>query len=96
MGVEVANYIRVLIFIAMKHYKLPLRDKAALLNKFDKVGIKVDSFDIKDDKINGTFEFTVDDDETQKAINAVLKQSPKIDQLKEMLRKLVREEIKRG
>lgn len=80
----------------MKHYKLPLRDKAALLNKFDKVGIKVDSFDIKDDKINGTFEFTVDDDETQKAINAVLKQSPKIDQLKEMLRKLVREEIKRG
>ena len=80
----------------MKHYKLPLRDKAALLNKFDKVGIKVDSFDIKDDKINGTFEFTVDDDATQKAINAVLKQSPKIDQLKEMLRKLVREEIKRG
>lgn len=80
----------------MKHYKLPLRDKAALLNKFDKVGIKVDSFDIKDDKINGTFEFTVDDDQTQKAINAVLKQSPKIDQLKEMLRKLVREEIKRG
>ena len=80
----------------MKHYKLPLRDKAALLNKFDKVGIKVDSFDIKDDKINGTFEFTVDDDQTQKAINAVLRQSPKIDQLKEMLRKLVREEIKRG
>lgn len=80
----------------MKHYKLPLRDKAALLNKFDKVGIKVDSFDIKDDKINGTFEFTVDDNETQKAINAVLRQSPKIDQLKEMLRKLVREEIKRG
>jgi len=80
----------------MKHYKLPLRDKAALLNKFDKVGIKVDSFDIVDDKIDGTFEFTVNDDKTQKAINAVLKQSPKINQLKEMLRKLVREEIKRG
>ena len=56
----------------------------------------MDSFDIKDDKIDGTFEFTVDDDQTQKAINAVLRQSPKIDQLKEMLRKLVREEIKRG
>jgi hypothetical protein len=80
----------------MKHYKLPLRDKAALLNKFEKVGIKVDSFDIVDDKIDGTFEFTVNDDKTQKAINAVLKQSPKINQLKEMLRKLVREEIKRG
>jgi hypothetical protein len=30
-----------------KHYKLKLADKAALLNKFEKVGVKVDNFDIK-------------------------------------------------
>lgn len=79
----------------MKNYKLPLKDKAALLNRFDKVGIRVDSFDIKDDKINNTFEFTVEDPEAEKAIDTVLKQSPKLDKLKEVLRKMIREEYKK-
>jgi len=79
----------------MKNYKLPLKDKAALLNRFDKVGIRVDSFDIKDNKIDNTFEFTVEDPEAEKAIDTVLKQSPKIDKLKEVLRKIIREEYKR-
>ncbi len=79
----------------MKNYKLPLKDKAALLNRFDKVGIRVDSFDIKDNKIDNTFEFTVEDPEAEKAIDTVLKQSPKLDKLKEVLRKIIREEYKR-
>jgi hypothetical protein len=79
----------------MKNYKLPLKDKAALLNRFDKVGIRVDSFDIKDNKIDNTFEFTVEDPEAEKAIDTVLKQSPKLDKLKEVLRKMIREEYKK-
>ncbi len=79
----------------MKNYKLPLKDKAALLNRFDKVGIRVDSFDIKDNKIDNTFEFTVEDPEAEKTIDTVLKQSPKLDKLKEVLRKMIREEYKK-
>lgn len=78
-----------------KHYKLPLKDKAALLNRFERVGVQVDSFDIKDNKLDDTFEFIVNDSNTQKTIDAILKQSPKIDALKEALRKMIREEYKR-
>jgi 5,10-methylene-tetrahydrofolate dehydrogenase/methenyl tetrahydrofolate cyclohydrolase len=78
-----------------KHYKLPLKDKAALLNRFERVGVQVDSFDIKDNKLDDTFEFIVNDSNTQKTIDAILKQSPKIDALKEALRKIIREEYKR-
>ncbi len=78
-----------------KHYKLPLKDKAALLNRFEKVGVQVDSFDIKDNKLDDTFEFKVTDPEAIKTIDTVLKQSPKINTLKEMLRKIIREEIRR-
>ncbi len=77
-----------------KHYKLPLKDKAALLNRFEKVGVQVDSFDIKDNKLDDTFEFVVNDSNTQKTIDTVLKQSSKIDVLKELLRNVIREELK--
>ena len=79
-----------------KNYKIKLEDKAAFLNKIERVGVKVDSFDIVNDKLDDTFEFSVSDPITIKTIDTILKQSPKINQLKEMLRKIVREEIKRG
>jgi cell division protein FtsX len=77
-----------------KHYKLKLADKAALLNKFEKVGVKVDNFDIKDNKLDDTFEFDVTDPETISTINAILRKSPKIDTVKEHLKQMIREEIK--
>jgi hypothetical protein len=77
-----------------KHYKLKLADKAALLNKFEKVGVKVDNFDIKDNKLDNTFEFDVTDPETISTINAILRKSPKIDTVKEHLKQMIREEIK--
>lgn len=79
-----------------KNYKIKLEDKAAFLNKIERVGVKVDSFDIVNDKLDDTFEFSVSDPIAIKTIDAVLRQSPKINQLKEMLRKIIREEIKRG
>lgn len=83
------------IFIGMtKHYKIELKDKAAFLNKIEKVGVMVDSFDIKNNKLDNTFEFDVTDPEAIKTIDSILKQSPKIDQVKEQLKAMIREELK--
>ncbi len=77
-----------------KHYKIKLEDKAALLNHMQRVGIAVDSFDITDNKLDNTFEFTVDDSKIVDMINTILKRSPKISQVKEQLKAMIREELK--
>jgi hypothetical protein len=78
----------------MKHYKIKLEDKAAFINKIERVGVEVDSFDIKNDKLDDTFEFTVSDPNTIKTIDTILSQSPKINQVKEQLKAMIREELK--
>ena len=77
-----------------KHYKLKLEDKAALLNHLQALNINIDSFDITDNKLDDTFEFTVEQPEIVNMINTVLKRSPKISQVKEQLKAMIREEIK--
>jgi hypothetical protein len=77
-----------------KHYVIKLEDKAALLNHLQHLNVNIDSFDITDNKLNGTFEFTVEDPETINTINTVLKRSPKINQVKEQLKAMIREELK--
>jgi hypothetical protein len=77
-----------------KHYKIKLEDKAAFLNKIERVGVKVDSFDIKDNKLDDTFEFDVTDPIAIKTINQILNQSPKINSVKEHLKNMIREELK--
>jgi hypothetical protein len=78
----------------MKHYKIKLEDKAAFMNKVEKVGVTIDSFDIKDNKLDDTFEFSVEDPGTIEVINTILRQSPKINQIKEQLKAMIREELK--
>jgi hypothetical protein len=77
-----------------RHYKIKLEDKAALINKLQKLDVNVDSFDIKDNKVDNTFEFDVEDQKAIDIINTVLRQSPKISKIKEQLRAVVREELK--
>jgi hypothetical protein len=77
----------------MKTYKIKLEDKAAFLNRLEKVGVKVDSYEITDNKLEGYFEFTTTDPVTDNIVKTILKQSPKIDQIKEIIRKIVREEL---
>ena len=77
-----------------KHYKLKLEDKAALLNHFQALNINIDIFDITDNNLDDTFEFTVEQPEIVNMINTVLKRSPKINQVKEQLKAMIREEIK--
>lgn len=76
-----------------KTYKIKLEDKAAFLNRLDKLGVKVDSYEITDDKLKGCFEFTPKDPVTDNIVKTVLRQSPKINQLKELIAKMVREEL---
>ena len=77
-----------------KHYKLKMEDKAALLNHLQALNINIDSFDITDNNLDNTFEFTVEQPEIINMINTVLKRSPKINQVKEQLKAMIREEIK--
>ena len=77
----------------MKTYKIKLEDKAAFLNRLEKVGVDVDSYEIKDDKLKGYFEFTSTDPVTDNIVKTILRQSPKINQIKEIIRKIVREEL---
>ena len=77
-----------------KHYKLKMEDKAALLNHLQALNINIDSFDITDNNLDDTFEFTVEQPEIVDMINTVLKRSPKINQVKEQLKVMIREEIK--
>ena len=85
----------------MGDYKIKLEDKAAFLNRLKEKEVAVDSFDIKDNKLEGYFEFSTDDPQANEIIKIILKQSPKINKLKEMkqsltkgqLRQIIREEL---
>jgi hypothetical protein len=77
-----------------KHYKIKLGDKAAFLNHLQALNVNIESFDITDNKLNDTFEFTVNDPKVINVVNTVLRRSPKINQVKEQLKAMIREEIK--
>ena len=84
----------------MGEYKIKLEDKAAFINRLDKQGIGVDSYEVVDNKLKGFFEFTTSDPVTDNIVKTILKQSPKINQLKEMakltksqLAEIIREEL---
>ena len=79
----------------MKMYKIKLEDKAAFLNRLEKAGIPAESYNVVDDKFKGYFEFTTSDPVTDKMVKTILQQSPKINRLKEILRKIIREELKK-
>ena len=76
-----------------KIFTIKSEDKAAFINRLDKLGVEVDSYEIVDDKLKGYFIFNTSDPVTDNIIKTVLKQSPKINRIKEILRKLVREEL---
>jgi hypothetical protein len=90
-----------MIFIVMSNYKIKLEDKAAFINRLEKQKIAIDSFDIKDNTLEGYFEINIENPEIDNIIKTLLKQSPKIDRVKEnkitksQLIQIVREELNR-
>jgi hypothetical protein len=77
----------------MKTYKVKLEDKAALLNRLEAAKVDINSDSIRDNELEGYFEITFVNDEDLDKMKTIIRQSPKIDVLKEMLRKIIREEL---
>jgi len=79
----------------MKTYKIKLEDKAALINALKGINIGIDSFDIVDVLPKGYFEITFNNPQDEDTAKSILNTHKGIDQLKEMLRRLIREELKK-
>ena len=77
----------------MSHYKIKLDDKAAFLNRLEKLDVRVDSYDITDNKLKGYFEIDVEDEQANTIIKSILKSSPKINTVKEMKQKITKAQL---
>jgi len=80
----------------MAIFKFALEDKAAFLNRLEKAGVALDTDQAVDNKLEGTFEVTIDEPKQLEAVKTILKQSPKINTIKEMetKKKLTKSELK--
>jgi hypothetical protein len=92
-----------IIFIAVKIFKIKSEDKAALLNRLEKLGVHIDSNNVQDkSKLEGGqvvkwFEVTVENPETEETINSVINQSPTINTINDMEKnktKMTKDELK--
>lgn len=83
----------VYLSLAMSHYKIKLDDKAAFLNRLEKQDVRVDSYDITDNKLKGYFEIDVTDEQANIIIKSILKSSPKINTVKEMKQKITKAQL---
>lgn len=81
----------------MATFKIKLEDKAAFLNRMEKAGVGLDTDQAVDNKLEGYFEVTVDEPKQLEVVQTILKQSPKINTIKEMetkKKKLTKSELK--
>ena len=75
-------------------FKIKLEDKAAFLNRMEKQGQAIDTQEIKNNKLEGYFEVTINNPEQEKMAKDILKQSPKINTIKEMKKSLTKSGLK--
>ena len=68
----------------MATFKIKLEDKAAFLNRMEKQGVGLDSTQITDNKLEGYFEANIVEPKQLQVAKGILKQSPKINTIKEM------------
>jgi hypothetical protein len=79
----------------MKTFKIKMEDKAAFINKIEKLGVVVASNNIKDDLLTNSFMVQTEDPEEIRVIKSVLKSSPKMNDLKEMISRIIKEEVQK-
>jgi hypothetical protein len=79
----------------MKTFKIKMEDKAAFINRIGKLGVSVATNNIKDDLVTNSFMVQTDDPEEIRVIKSVLKSSPKINDLKETIKNIIKEEIQK-
>ena len=80
----------------MSVFKIKLEDKAAFLNRMEKVGTELNTNQMVDNKLEGYFEVTIDEPKQLEVATNILKQSPKINTIKEMenKKKMTKDELK--
>jgi hypothetical protein len=77
-----------------KTYNIKMEDKAAFINKAEKMGFQIDSFDIVDNLISNTFAITINTPQELEIVKAVLKTSPNINDVKENIQKEIQKQIR--
>ena len=75
-------------------FKIKLEDKAAFLNRMEKQGEAIGSEQIQDNRLESYFEVEISNPKQLEIAKAILKQSPKINTLKEMANKLTKDALK--
>ena len=80
----------------MSVFKIKLEDKAAFLNQMEKAGAELNTNQMVDNKLKGYFEATIDEPKQLEIAKSILKQSPKINTIKEMenKKKMTKDELK--
>jgi len=80
----------------MSVFKLKLEDKAAFLNRMEKADVELNTNQMVDNKLEGYFEVTIDEPKQLEVATSILKQSPKINTIKEMenKKKMTKDELK--
>jgi hypothetical protein len=78
----------------MANFKIKLEDKAAFLNRLEKQDVPLDSSKVKDNKLKGYFEVDIVDPKQLEVVKTILKQSPKINTVKEMKKSLNKDQLK--
>jgi hypothetical protein len=80
----------------MSVFKIKLEDKAAFLNQMEKAGVELNTNQMVDNKLKGYFEVTIDEPKQLGIAKSILKQSPKINTIKEMenKKKMTKDELK--
>jgi flagellar hook-basal body complex protein FliE len=80
----------------MSVFKIKLEDKAAFLNQMEKAGVELNTNQMVDNKLKGYFEATIDEPKQLEIAKSILKQSPKINTIKEMenKKKMTKDELK--
>jgi hypothetical protein len=78
----------------MATFKIKLEDKAAFLNRMEKQGETISSEQIKDNKLENYFEVDIVNPKQLEVAKSILKQSPKINTIKEMKKSLTKDQLK--
>lgn len=94
VAVCLCNGIIILLYLLEMTFKIQSEDKAAFLNRMEKQGEAIGSGQIKDNKLEGYFEVEINNPKQLETAKAILKQSPKINTLKEMANKLTKDALK--
>jgi hypothetical protein len=81
----------------MAIFKIKLEDKAAFLNQMEKAGVELNTNQMVDNEFKGYFEVNIVEPKQLQVAKGILKQSPKINTIKEMennKKKMTKDELK--